>query len=140
VGLLLYSKSEPMSHISSSTKIFFVLLDITKVNTYIKYLDWCKQNPNPMRYLLTHLQFKNTLYKALLVGWIWCNLMGDCKHWVHKKAITLEQFLGVYTFRAIKRKLDLQAISNKSIFNYNTSQWTKNTFFLFKITSECGRI
>ena len=49
---------------------FFALLDITEVNIYIMYLDRCRQGFNPKKYLMTHLQFKNALYEALLVGWM----------------------------------------------------------------------
>jgi hypothetical protein len=48
---------------------FFALLDITKVSTYIMYLDLCKKGPNLVRFLMTHLKFKNSLFEALLVGW-----------------------------------------------------------------------
>jgi hypothetical protein len=48
---------------------FFSLLDITEVNIYIMYLDQCKQGPNLVISLMTHLQFKTALYEALLVGW-----------------------------------------------------------------------
>ena len=47
---------------------FFTLLDITVINIYIMYLDRCKHGPNLVRSLMTHLQFKNALYEALLVG------------------------------------------------------------------------
>jgi hypothetical protein len=51
---------------------FFALLDITEVNTYIMYLDRCKQGPNPVKTPMIHLQFKNALYEALLHGWVQC--------------------------------------------------------------------
>jgi hypothetical protein len=41
-----------------------------EVNTYIMYLDKCKQGPNPVTTPMTHLQFKNALCEALLVGWV----------------------------------------------------------------------
>jgi hypothetical protein len=51
-------------------QIFFALLDIMEVNsTCIIYLDRCKQGPNPVRSPMTHLQFKNALCEALLLGW-----------------------------------------------------------------------
>jgi hypothetical protein len=37
------------------------------------YLDWCQPGPNPVRQPMTHLQFKNALYEALLGGWMWQN-------------------------------------------------------------------
>jgi hypothetical protein len=49
---------------------FFALLDITKVNIYIIYLNRCGQGPNLVRHPMTHLQFKNALCEALLVGWV----------------------------------------------------------------------
>jgi hypothetical protein len=49
---------------------FFALLDIIEVNIYIMYLDRCRQGPNPKKYPMTHLQFKNALCKALLAGWM----------------------------------------------------------------------
>jgi hypothetical protein len=51
-------------------RVFFALLDISEVNSYIMYLDRCKQGPNPMTIPMTHLQFKNALCEALLVGWL----------------------------------------------------------------------
>jgi hypothetical protein len=36
-------------------RIFFALLDITEVNTYIMYLDRCKQGPNPVTSPMMHL-------------------------------------------------------------------------------------
>jgi hypothetical protein len=41
------------------------------------YLDQCRQGPNPMRYPMTHLQFKNVLYETLLVGWTRCNVINN---------------------------------------------------------------
>ena len=35
--------------------VFFALLDITEVNTYIMYLDRCKQGPNLVKFPLMHL-------------------------------------------------------------------------------------
>jgi hypothetical protein len=50
-------------------RVFFSLLDITEVNMYIMYLDRCKQSRHPVTHPLTHLQFKNKLCEALLLGW-----------------------------------------------------------------------
>jgi hypothetical protein len=49
-------------------RIFFTLLDIIEVNIYVMYLDRCKQGPSPVTQPMTHLQFKNALCEALLVG------------------------------------------------------------------------
>jgi hypothetical protein len=51
-------------------QVFFALLDITEVNIYIMYLDRCKQGPNLKKNPMMHLQFKNALCEALLVGWV----------------------------------------------------------------------
>jgi hypothetical protein len=45
------------------------MLDITEVNIYIMYLNRCHQGRNPVCRLMIHLQFKNTLCEALLLGW-----------------------------------------------------------------------
>jgi hypothetical protein len=50
-------------------RVFWALLDVTEVNMYIMYLDRYKQGPNLVTHPMTHLKFKNTLCKALLVGW-----------------------------------------------------------------------
>jgi hypothetical protein len=67
-------------------RIFFALLDITEVNIYIMYLDRCSQGPSPVRHPMTHLQFKNTLCEALLVGWVRRNEVTDAPL-VHQPAI-----------------------------------------------------
>jgi hypothetical protein len=58
-------------------RIFFALLDITEVNIYVMYLDRCKQGPSPITQPMTHLQFKNALCEALLVGWVRRNEVQD---------------------------------------------------------------
>jgi len=50
-------------------RVFFALLDITKVNMYVMYLDYCTQGPNPMKSPMTHLRFKTAFCEALLQGW-----------------------------------------------------------------------
>jgi hypothetical protein len=47
------------------------------VNIYVMYLDRCKQGPSPVTQPMTHLQFKNALCKALLVGWVRKNEVRD---------------------------------------------------------------
>lgn len=54
-------------------RIFLALLDITKVNIYIIYLDRCKQGSNPKKNPMMHLHFKNGLCEAFLEGWTPCN-------------------------------------------------------------------
>ena len=51
--------------------IFFFLLDLTVVNTYIIYLHYCQDVPRIQLIgtPLTHLEFKMGLYKALLQDW-----------------------------------------------------------------------
>jgi hypothetical protein len=55
---------------------------------------------------------------------------GDCKLWVYKKAVTLVQFLVIYTFKPLKRKLHLRATSKESIFQLQYISMYKEHFFL----------
>jgi hypothetical protein len=50
-------------------RIFWAMLDITEVNMYIIYLHACRGRPEEFPTPITHLEFKNALYEALLLGW-----------------------------------------------------------------------
>jgi hypothetical protein len=49
--------------------IFWALVDITEVNMYIMYWHACKARSNKVPNPMNHLEFKNALYEALLLGW-----------------------------------------------------------------------
>jgi hypothetical protein len=50
-------------------RIFWAMLDITEVNMYIIYLHACRGRPEEVPTPMTHLEFKNALCEALLLGW-----------------------------------------------------------------------
>jgi hypothetical protein len=50
-------------------RIFWAMLDITEVNMYIIYLHACRGRPEEAPTPMTHLEFKNALCEALLLGW-----------------------------------------------------------------------
>ena len=50
-------------------RIFWALLDITEVNMYIMYVHACQRRPDDASTPMSHLEFKNAFYEALLLGW-----------------------------------------------------------------------
>jgi hypothetical protein len=50
-------------------RIFWALVDITEVNMYIMYKHACHGRRNEVPSPMSHLEFKNALCEALLIGW-----------------------------------------------------------------------
>jgi hypothetical protein len=58
-------------------RVFFAMLDIAEVNSYIMYLSRCAEGPNLEARPMKHLQFKTVLSEALLDGWRGRNERGN---------------------------------------------------------------
>lgn len=60
--------SHPRSH-KWWHRMFWFLIDMTKVNMYIMYLSHAVEGRNPILHPMSHSQFKTALAKALLRNW-----------------------------------------------------------------------